>query len=100
MEHCCDQMRYFLKNNDKNKVFDSDDIIYYALKFDEYGIVVHDGGSSYITIQYCPWCGKKLPVSKRELWFDELEKLGIEDPTEEEIPKEFRSDEWWKKRMH
>ena len=100
MKHCCERMRYFLENNDKNKVFDSDDIIYYALNLDEYGIVVHDGGSSYITIQYCPWCGKKLPESKRELWFDELEKIGIENPIGKEIPKEFRSDEWWKKRMH
>lgn len=52
MEHCCEKMRYFIMNNDKNKVFDSDDIIYYAPNFDEYGVIVHDGGSSYITIQY------------------------------------------------
>lgn len=26
-----------------------------------YGIMIHDGGSSMITIAYCPWCGTKLP---------------------------------------
>jgi hypothetical protein len=26
----------------------------------EYGIPIHDGGGSYITIDYCPWCGAKL----------------------------------------
>ncbi len=25
-----------------------------------FGIPVRDGGSSFILIQYCPWCGKKL----------------------------------------
>lgn len=26
----------------------------------KYGIPVRDGGSSYIAIDYCPWCGIKL----------------------------------------
>jgi hypothetical protein len=26
-----------------------------------YGIIVHDGGSSVVEVQFCPWCGKKLP---------------------------------------
>lgn len=98
MRYCCERMRYFIKKNGKSLGFDSDNVIYYALEYDEYGIVIHDGGISYITIQYCPWCGKKLPDSKRSLWFDELEKLGIKDPTEE-IPKEFKTDEWWRKLM-
>jgi hypothetical protein len=25
-----------------------------------YGIIVHDGGMSYIRIAFCPWCGSKL----------------------------------------
>ena len=96
MEYCCEKMRYFLENRDKEGAFDSDDIIYYAPQFDEYGIVIHDSGKSYIKIEYCPWCGKKLPDSKRDLWFDELEKRGIENPLEEEIPEIFKSNEWWK----
>lgn len=29
------------------------------------GIVVRDGGSSFISIQYCPWCGTDLNRSTR-----------------------------------
>ncbi len=25
-----------------------------------YGIPVRDGGSSYIEVRYCPWCGKQI----------------------------------------
>jgi hypothetical protein len=25
-----------------------------------FGIPIHDGGSSLIVINYCPWCGTKL----------------------------------------
>lgn len=25
-----------------------------------FGIRVNDGGSSYLVINYCPWCGKRL----------------------------------------
>ena len=25
-----------------------------------YGLRVHDGGSSVVTIDYCPWCGVRL----------------------------------------
>ncbi len=55
-------------------------------------------------IEYCPWCGSKLPKDLREEWFDILEQeYGIETEIGEvrsrtDIPKEFRSDEWWKKR--
>lgn len=88
---CCEIMKYFLNNNEPNK------IIKYSDKFDEYGIIIHDGGNSSIIINYCPWCGKKLPESKRDKWFDELEKLGFINPLEEDIPEEFKSNLWWSK---
>lgn len=28
---------------------------------ERYGLFIHDGGSSYITIRYWPWCGTGLP---------------------------------------
>ena len=88
-------MEYFLRNNRKEGDFDSDDIIYYAPQYDEYGIVIHVYGKSYIKMIYCPWCGKKLPDSKKDLWFDELEKIGLFNPFEEEVPEKFKSDAWW-----
>ena len=72
-----------------------DKLIDYSPKFDEYGILIHDGGSSSISIEFCPWCGIKLPESKRDLWFDTLEELGFDDPFAQEIPKEFETSEWF-----
>ncbi|MGN0496478.1 MAG: DUF6980 family protein [Lachnospiraceae bacterium] len=73
-----------------------DNIIKYNNIFDEYGIVIHDEGESKVKIHFCPWCGKKLPKSKRDLWFDILDKMGFENPFEDDIPEEFKSDEWRK----
>ena len=39
-----------------------DVLISYSEYNDEYGIIVHDGGSSSIAINYCPWCGSKLDI--------------------------------------
>ena len=88
---CCEMMKYFLNNNEPYR------IIQYSNRSDEYGIVIYDGGNSSIIINYCPWCGKELPKSKRDKWFDELEKLGFLNPLEEDIPIEFKSNLWWSK---
>jgi hypothetical protein len=78
--------------------FDCPDcLIQYIPKFDEYGIIVHDGGSSSVLINFCPFCGAKLPKSKRDLWFEKLEALGISEPSKVDLPKEFQTDEWFKK---
>lgn len=96
MNYCCKKMSEFACQTKGN--FNSDNIIYYSSQFDEYGIVIHDGGNSFIIFNYCPWCGKKLPASKRDLWFEEIEALGIEFPLISKVPNEFETDEWWKKR--
>jgi hypothetical protein len=38
----------------------ADCLMHYAESTGEYGIIIHDGGSSFVTIQYCPWCGQQL----------------------------------------
>ena len=30
----------------------------------DYGLFIHDGGSSYVEIAYCPWCGTRLREEK------------------------------------
>jgi hypothetical protein len=72
-----------------------DVLIKYSGKFDEYGLIIHDGGSSSLLIQYCPFCGTKLPESKRDLWFDTLESMGFDDPSEQEIPEQFNNRDWY-----
>lgn len=99
-EHCCETMTQQVnsKCEKHSNPFDCpDNLIYYNNKFDEYGLIIHDGGSSSLHIDYCPWCGKNLPNSKRDLWFDTLEQLGFDEPFEQDIPKKFRSDEWYSK---
>ncbi len=104
VKHCCEDMRGQVEHvcDIHDSPFDcADHIIYYNNVFDEYGIIIHDGGSSYISISHCPFCGKRLPESKRERYFNILENdLNYSDEAilDNEIPEEFKSDEWWKKR--
>jgi len=75
-----------------------DVVLVYNEIFDEYGIPIKDGGNSCIKIEYCPWCGIKLPESKRDLWFEALESLGYKAPLcDDNIPSEFKNNEWYKK---
>lgn len=88
----CDKLQLYTSDNIDN----TDTPIVFSRKFDEYGLKVLDGGSSSILITHCPWCGQKLPESKRNQWFDEIEKLGI-DPWTENVPDKYNTDEWFRK---
>lgn len=68
MEHCCSTMTdqaEFTCDQHPDPVDCPDSLIATSEEFQEYGIRIHDGGSSWITIAYCPWCGVKLPQSTR-----------------------------------
>lgn len=85
--HCCEDMETFITSNELAVIYNN--------KFREYGIRYTDGGTSYQIINYCPWCGKKLPESLRDKWFDEIESQGF-DPDDPNLPKKYLSDEWFK----
>ena len=72
-----------------------DAVVSYSPRFREYGLIVHDGGTSTIGISYCPWCGTKLPESLRDRWFSELEALGYDDPAAQDIPERYKTDAWY-----
>jgi hypothetical protein len=96
--HCCEEMgRQVASACDVHADrFDCPDaVVEYLPKFDEYGIIVHDGGASMIGIKFCPWCGKKLPASKRDEWFAELARRGV-DPDSTQMPSDLQTDEWWR----
>jgi len=98
--HCCERMTEVVnyRCQDHSDPFDCpDSLVYYEPRFAEYGIIVHDGGSCYALLSFCPFCGKKLPESKRNLWFEELGKRGVHDPWIDTIPEEFRTGEWYDK---
>jgi hypothetical protein len=79
-----------------NNLAGGETAILYVPKFREYGILVLDGGSSFIAISHCPWCGTALPDTLRNRWFKEIEARGFE-VGDERIPAELISDAWWKK---
>jgi hypothetical protein len=93
MSHCCEQMTIQLQ--------DERVPVEYSPKYREYSLristTVEQG------IDYCPWCGTKLPESLRDLWFETLEgimgeaiyDIAFDSNRFGEIPKKFQSEEWW-----
>jgi hypothetical protein len=68
-EHCCGDMEERLKfecSQHKDRFECPDSLVLHSADLDEYALIIHDGGSSSILIKYCPWCGAKLPESKRD----------------------------------
>jgi hypothetical protein len=97
---CCEPMgrAAALSCDRHDSPFDcADTLIYYSPRFDEYGLIVHDGGASYVLISHCPWCGRGLPASRRDEWFERLEALGFDDPIRQDVPEEFLSDGWYRR---
>lgn len=60
---CCDAMRNDLEpcyDTHSNRFDDVDKFIYKSKDGTKYGLMIHDGGNSYVKISYCPWCGRWL----------------------------------------
>jgi len=91
VKHCCSLMDNFL--NDPRIP------MYYSPRMREYYIPLKNHSAAQC-IFYCPWCGIKLPKDLRDEYFDILEnEYDIEDfDNDEEIPNEFKTNAWWKKR--
>jgi hypothetical protein len=66
-KYCCKDMKYHAnyKCSVHKDPFDCpDNLIRYNKKRKEFGIIIHDGGHSYIVIDFCPWCGSALTSKK------------------------------------
>ena len=61
MSHCCKMMATNVEHKCEQhpSPFDCPDNLIIQNEKD-YGIIVHDGGGSYVRIEYCPWCGTKF----------------------------------------
>jgi phage gp36-like protein len=59
-KHCCTKMTYYLTFNKKGNQINYDSVVVFSRKGKSYGIPIHDGGSSFIEINWCPWCGSHL----------------------------------------
>ncbi|MHC8516609.1 DUF6980 family protein [Sporosarcina sp. ITBMC105] len=63
MKHCCEEMNVhasFTCDLHSNPFECPDKIVIYDEDDNDYGLIIHDGGSASIGITYCPWCGSKL----------------------------------------
>jgi hypothetical protein len=95
-EHCCAEM-----SEQANMAFpeakspllgSTDKRIYWSPVFDEYGLICQPS-SEILQIHHCPFCGSRFPESRRDMWFEKLEKDGWKtwgDP----IPIELLSHDW------
>jgi hypothetical protein len=97
MEHCCKEMQFFLE---EEKIS-----IGYSSRFRSYYINLKGSGAVQRII-YCPWCGKLLPKpldNEYDLELSKLLNVPLDDITldtyySKSLPKEFKTEEWWKKR--
>lgn len=60
MEFCCDRMELNVREYLS---------VQYDPRFVEYAIELPEDGS-LMCFDYCPWCGKRLPPSRRDEWFE------------------------------
>ena len=98
MKFCCDTMQRYV--DEHNLVYEPElrRITFYIKSNDTSGYQPEYYRSPCI---YCPYCGTKQPESLIFIRDAEIEKaVGKDfcDITEDEIPEEFKTDEWWKKR--
>jgi hypothetical protein len=94
--HCCSDMAYAvahpveIEHQGRNRVVD------WISSWNEYRIPVAYDGYSSTLMKFCPFCGAKLGESKQTLWYETLYSLGFHDPGEQDHPKKFNTDQWWR----
>jgi len=79
-KYCCEAMKYQvnLRCEQHPDPFDcADNLINYLERLDEYGIIIHDGGSAHSIIHYCPGAERSCPTrnARHELFIFQTFKL-------------------------
>jgi hypothetical protein len=94
--HCCDIM--------ENYAMSDNCLVEYIPETRSYSFYLtnHPNGTRQ-KMYYCFWCGSELPKDLNEEWSTILkEDYGITDAgftwNKKDIPLEFKTDKWWKKR--
>ena len=60
---CCESMQAALEMNctEHDDPFECPDcLIAYNEAFNQFALIVHDGGRDVVLIRHCPWCGERL----------------------------------------
>ncbi len=101
--YCCKKLYELLEDNETPFEYSPRLREYYIVDKPEAYLKKNEVCMAY-TIFYCPECGVKFPPSLADMWFDIIEnqygfKLSISNKSLlKKLPKEFQTDEWWKKR--
>jgi hypothetical protein len=95
-QHCCLDMASAIAHPIETLHQGPNRVLDWIACWDEYRFPMSYDGYSATPIRHCPWCGHRLPDSKRSLWYERLESLGYSDPGNEDLPDEFGTDEWWR----
>jgi hypothetical protein len=94
--HCCEEMtkqaNLVYANAASPLLGSTDKRIYWSSAFDEYGLICQPS-SEILVISHCPFCGARLPESKRDMWESALEGRGWRR-WGDLIPEEFLSNAW------
>jgi hypothetical protein len=103
-EFCCRdiQLKVQASKNDKHSM----KCVEFDLSTRSFSIYVYMNPKLSICITNCPFCGAKLPENLIDEKDDTIYKeLGADylydddgNPPKKELPEEFKTDEWWKKR--
>lgn len=98
---CCERMEIVVGDIDCPLRY-IPNLRYYGMSAPKPLLKKNQGWPGYM-IDFCPYCGTRLPKDLVDERFAILEKeYGIIDPYDakqkKRIPKEFETDEWWKKR--
>lgn len=101
MKHCCEEMSLKLWKQEHPDPNNTPDVLVYEPEYRAYGYYLDRNVPIIQYIAYCPFCGAKFPELLLFEYDEELEKAvgkNLCDIKPEDIPEEFKSDEWWKKR--
>ena len=108
-DYCCESMQWRLEEQKAG--------IFYNPVFREYYIRLRSYRDGKSAIFYCPWCGYEFKPSLIDEYYKLLKseyninyeayndryyeiiktEKSLCKEVEREVPKEFKSDEWWKK---
>jgi hypothetical protein len=63
-EPCCPILAYYLRRECAvhDDPWECPDRLFYRATDGEIGIMLHDGGVSFVTMLFCPFCGQALPT--------------------------------------
>lgn len=104
---CCDGLKQVVELKGNKEYSD----IFYLPQYRAFGVSFKGDIQNFTILEYCPFCGTKFPSNLVEKFEEFLlddygpdylttagQNISEPIPAKKPLPKEFQTDEWWKKR--